>query len=90
MKGSEGRSHSIHVSSRGDSYLLAFTTPLAPMENEGLAKAFLVGSEFNRHCQSSDDSLIETGVNAFVATISSSERFIEEFRDRSGGGVAGI
>jgi hypothetical protein len=74
------RAHSIHVSSRGDSYLLAFTTPLAPMKNEGLARAFLVGSEFMRHCQSSDESLVETGANALTATISSSERFVEEFR----------
>lgn len=84
------RSHSIHVSFRGDSYFLAFTDPLAPMENESLARAFLVGSEFMRHCQSSDDSLIETGANAFMATISSSERFIEEFRNRSAGSVAGV
>jgi hypothetical protein len=84
------RAHAIHVARRGDTYLLAFTTPLAPRENEGLAKAFLVGSEFMRHCQGSDDSLIETGANALMSTISSSERFIEEFRDRPAGGVLGV
>lgn len=74
------RAHAIHVARRGDTYLLAFTTPLAPIEHEGLARAFLVGSEFRQHCQSSDDSLTETGANAFTATISSAERFIEAFR----------